>query len=125
MIGLIFKSTLGFCASYIVLSFQFNNVFLFEHINNLTGPVGENIQTALGDGVARTWEKTKDMSGQVFTNSEPQSAIEDEVAKTQSALKKGFKPAMERIKKPVESYLEELKSEERDGLSKLIESDLN
>lgn len=121
MIGIIFKSTIAFCVSYIVLSFQFNNTYLFEHINSLTGPVGQNIQLALADGFAQTWSKTKEMSGQLFTNSEPE-AIEDEVAKTQSSVKRVFAPAAKKITKPMETYLEELRKEERDSLSQIIEN---
>lgn len=123
MIGILVKSTVAFCASYILLSFQFGGAYLFEHINNIAGPVGENIQKALGDSFSRSWDKTKEMGGQLINNSDPKQAVQDSVAKTQSAIEKTAKPAFKQVRRSAESYLEELRKEERDSLSKLIESE--
>lgn len=124
MIGILVKSTAAFCASYILMSFQINNTTVFEHINSVAGPVGSNIQKALGQSFSQTWDKTKDMGEKLIRNSDPKEAVEDAVVKTQSALGKSETTKKIRVKKPAESYLEELKKEERDGLSKLIESEI-
>ncbi|MEX0797853.1 MAG: hypothetical protein WD025_00310 [Bacteriovoracaceae bacterium] len=122
MLGLVIKSSVAFCASYVVLSFQINNVSLFERLNQFTGPVGQNIQSALGESFDRTWEKTQELGGQLFTNSEPK-AVQDHVDKTQSAIKKKLAPPAKHIKNTAESYLEDLRKEERDDLSRIISSD--
>ena len=60
---------------------------------------------------------------QVFNNSRPQdleATIEDTVDKTQSALKKRLPKAQRFVKESQESFLEELRKEEKDGLSKII-----
>ncbi|MCO4755710.1 MAG: hypothetical protein KC478_14615 [Bacteriovoracaceae bacterium] len=119
MLGIVLKSSIAFSVSYIVLSFQVNNTYIFDHLNNITGPVGENIQMVLSKSFSQTWNTTKTYGKQMFTSSEPDSieaTIEDSVDKTQSAIKRQIAP----VKKPVESYLEELRKEERDGLSRII-----
>lgn len=118
MISGIVKTVIVFCTSYIVLSFQFNDAYLFEHMTKVTGPVGENIQIALSDGFERTWLKTKAFASQLFTNSEPIFTLEDEVGKTQSAVQK---EEIQVIHNPPEHYLDELRREEREALSEIIQ----
>ncbi|MBC77440.1 MAG: hypothetical protein CME64_15660 [Halobacteriovoraceae bacterium] len=123
MIGIIFKSTIAFSVSYILLSFQINDAYIFDHLNRITGPVGTNIQMVLSDSASHTWDKTKTYGKQVFNNSRPQdleATIEDTVDKTQSALKKRLPKAQRFVKESQESFLEELRKEEKDGLSKII-----
>lgn len=121
MLGIFFKSTVAFCASYVLLSFQFNGIYLFEHLNDVTGPVGENIQIALSDSFSRTWGKTKEMSGQMFNNSAPKT-VQDAVKKGQSAIQRNTDLYEHKAHNHRESYLEELRKEERDMLSKIIEN---
>ena len=123
MIGIIFKSTIAFSISYIFLSFQVNDSYVFDHLNRITGPVGTNIQMVLANSFSHTWSQTKDYGKQVFNNSSPQgldATIEDTVDKTQSALKKNFYKSTSANQETEKSYLEELRKEETDGLSRII-----
>lgn len=124
------KSLVIFCASYVFLSFQFNGSYLFDHLTRITGPVGQNAQEAIAEGIQGLWKNAKNTGAQFFNNSEPALTFEDEVAKKQSAIQKkakrpATKKAQERPAKKEnfqEEYLEELRKEEADSLSRIIEN---
>ncbi len=93
--------------------------------------MGQNAQEAIGDGLNNLWKRSKAFGVQLFNNSEPVLTLEDEVAKKQSAIqrkcqkpkaKTQFKDRPAGKKNFKEEYLEELRKEEADSLSRIIEN---
>jgi hypothetical protein len=122
VIGFILKASIALTFSYIFLSFQINGKHLFDHINDFTGPVGENIQESLGVAVSNTWEKSKDVGGKLFTNSKPKiRAIIQDSKRTIS--NKISEKKVQAEKKVEEEFLEDLKKEEISHLDSIIENE--
>jgi hypothetical protein len=70
MIGIIFKSTIAFVLSFIVLSIPISNKPLFKHISDFTGPLGGDIKKSFSKSVDNTVKKTKQMSNNLFSGSD-------------------------------------------------------
>lgn len=102
MFKLIFKCLFGFIICFIILSFKINEKPLFNHMSELTGPLGEDVQKSLTKSAKHTLDKSKI----IFTNAHPK--LKDEVKNKKSSLKKQAKT------------LEDLKLEEMRKLDELI-----
>lgn len=121
MITTILKYSMTILLSYIVLSFQFNDKYLFDYLTELTGPLGENIQRSLGDAFDKSWDKTKDYGKQLFTNSAP--VIKEKYQSARSEVVKKVTPAVKKKTKEVEQdFLDDLKQEEMNHLDSIIDS---
>lgn len=122
MLGFFFKATIALSISYVFLSFQVSGKYIFDHLNDFTGPLGENIQQSLGVALDNTWEKSKDVGSKLFTNSKPK--IRSFVKESSANLKESIKPIVKKEKKKVEKeFLEDLKKEEMSHLDKIIEKE--
>lgn len=112
MISLIFKFTIAFSLSYLILSFNIGNKPIFYHLNGFTGPVGENIQNSLGKSVTTSLKKSKELGKQLFESSSPR--VIDSIKSKQSSIKKS---------RYSNSHLtqEDIDYEEKVNLDKLIE----
>ena len=47
MIGFLFKFTISFAVSFVLLSFEFNEKPMFYHLSSYFGPIGTDIQDTL------------------------------------------------------------------------------
>ena len=102
MIKMFFKFTLSFAISFIVLSFNISEKPIFDHLSELTGPIGSDIQNSITKSFEHTYSKSK----KLFTNSVPN--FSDKVKSKKSGLKKKS------------DELEELKKDEIKKLDELI-----
>lgn len=82
MIKMFFKFTLSFVISFIVLSFNISEKPIFDHLSDLTGPIGSDIQNSITKSFKHTYSKSK----KLFTNSVPN--FSDSVKSEKSAIKK-------------------------------------
>ena len=122
MLGFFLKATIALSISYVFLSFQVSGKYIFDHLNDFTGPLGENIQQSLGVALDNTWEKSKDVGSKLFTNSKPK--IRNFVKESTTNLTESIKPIVKIEKKKVEKeFLEDLKKEEMSHLDKIIEKE--
>ena len=69
MISLLFKFSVAFILSFIILSFKFDHKPLFVHLTNLTGPLGSDVQKSLNKSVKRGLSKTQDFGKNLIKNS--------------------------------------------------------
>lgn len=109
MIGIIFKSTIAFVLSFIVLSIPISKKPLFQHISGFTGPLGSDIKKSFSKSVDNTVKKTKQISGNLFSSS-------DSVQSKQSAI---LSKRRKRIKENGKSS-EELRRSEKKALDNII-----
>lgn len=122
MIGTILKYSLTIGLSYIVLSFKYNDKYIFTYLTELTGPLGQNIQYSLEDAFDNSWSKTKTYGKKLFTNSAP--VVEKKYYQTRKEILKTIKPKVEKKKELVEQqFLDDLKKEEMSHLDSIIEQD--
>ncbi len=110
MFGILFKFSLAFIFSYIILSFQIQNKPIFYHISELTGPLGVEVQKSLSKSVKRTITQSKEMGKDLFENADP-VYLKDSIKSSQSSL---FN------QQDSELILEEIKKEETKKLDELI-----
>ena len=61
MIGIIFKSSLAFIVSFLLLSFHINNKSVFAHLTEVVGPVGKDVQKSLTKSVKRSMSQSSDI----------------------------------------------------------------
>ncbi|MBD64018.1 MAG: hypothetical protein CME62_02345 [Halobacteriovoraceae bacterium] len=71
MIGIIFKSSLAFIVSFLLLSFHINNKSVFAHLTEVVGPVGKDVQKSLTKSVKRSMSQSSDIGREFFDNAEP------------------------------------------------------
>jgi hypothetical protein len=109
MFGILFKFSLAFIFSYIILSFQIQNKPIFYHISN-SGPLGVEVQKSLSKSVKRTITQSKEMGKDLFENADP-VYLKDSIKSSQSSL---FN------QQDSELILEEIKKEETKKLDELI-----
>tara|TARA_B100001971_G_scaffold213155_1_gene245438 strand:+ start:17993 stop:18364 length:372 start_codon:yes stop_codon:yes gene_type:complete len=122
MIGTVLKYSVTIGLSYIVLSFQYNDKYLFDYLTDLTGPLGKNIQHSLTEAFDSSWNKTKSYSKQLFTNSAP--FMEEKYQETKKYVKKDIVPKVRAKKAKVEqAFLDDLKQEEMNHLDKIIDTE--
>lgn len=122
MISTLLKYSLTIGLSYIVLSFKYNDRYLFTHLTNLTGPLGQNIQRSLEDAFDSSWSKTKSYSKKLFTNSAP--VVEKKYYQTKNDIMKTIRPRVIKKKEKIEQeFLDDLKKEEMNHLDSIIESE--
>lgn len=118
MIGLVFKFSIAFVISYILLSVPFSNRPLFYHLTKITGPIGGDIQKSISKSVKRSVSKTKDLGTQLFESSTPPEVFDDRVKRKQSAI---LRQRRERIKQAAKTQ-EEIHHADKAELDKLIDS---
>jgi hypothetical protein len=122
LLGFFLKATIALTMSYVFLSFQVSGKYIFDHLNDFTGPLGENIQQSLGVALDNTWEKSKEVGSKLFTNSKPK--IRSFVQKSTDNLKESIKPIVKKETQKVEKeFLEDLKKEEMSHLDKIIDNE--
>ena len=122
MIKTFLKYSLTIGLSYIVLSFKYNDKYLFDYLTNLTGPLGQNIQRSLEEAFDTSWDKTKSYSKQLFTNSAP--IIKEKYQSTRNHIHKEIAPTIKKKKQKIEqNFLDDLKEEEMNHLDSIIDSD--
>jgi hypothetical protein len=112
MFGIIFKSSIAFVISFIVLSMPISNRPLFYHLSDLTGPLGGEIKKSFSKSIDRSLEKSKEIGSELFTSSN----VQDRVKSKQSAI---LSRRRERIKKSGITS-EELRHVEKKALDNLI-----
>lgn len=110
MVSILFKFSIAFIFSFIILSFKFNDKALFNHITDFTGPLGTDVQESFGKSVKRGFSKTKNMGKDFIQNADPRY-LEDAIKSNRSALKNS--DAKELI-------LEDIKRDEARKLDELI-----
>jgi len=121
VISLILKTSMALTLSYIVFSFQISGKYVFDHVTDFTGPLGENIQSSLGMAANNTWDKSKEVGSQLFTNSKPK--VEKLFNDSKKSITRAVAPKVQKAKKQVkEEFLEDLKQEEMSNLDKIIET---
>ena len=106
MLGMIFKFTVMFAVSFIILSFRVSDRPIFNHLSDMTGPLGSDVQNSFSRSVKRSIRKSKHL----FTNSDPR-IIQDRINNSRSAGK---------IKRSKETILEDIKNDEVRRLDALI-----
>jgi hypothetical protein len=110
MIAMIFKFTLAFGFSFIILSFNVNQKPIFYHLSQVTGPLGQDVQESFGRSVKRSITKSKIISKGLFNNASPKY-YDDQINSSQSSL---------HGKIDNEMILEEIKRDEARKLDDLI-----
>ncbi len=110
MIGFIFKFSVAFVVSFLLLSFQFNDKPLFYHITEVIGPLGPEVQESINKSIKKSLSNSKKIGNDLFHNADPKF-INDTVKSGQSAINS---PETE------EMILEEIKKEEVQKLDELI-----
>lgn len=114
MISFIFKFSITFIFSFVLLSFKFDNKSLFYHLSEIAGPLGVDVQESLGKSVKRSLSKTEEFGKNLIKNADPKYApqlLEDEINSSRSAL--GHSREKELI-------LEEIRKDEAKILDELI-----
>lgn len=109
MISLLFKCTVAFVLSFVVLSFQVNNKPIFNHLVDITGPIGSEVQSSIHKSVKRSYQKSKEIGTELFSNSDPRYT--DEIKSRRSSTK---------FKKNHGMVLEELNQSDVKNLDKVI-----
>ncbi len=112
MIGFLFKSSIAFIVSFIILSFKVNNKPVFYYISDLTGPVGVEVQNSLTKSMKRSINKSKDLGKNLFKNADPK-IINDQITSGQSS-QNSSKKGMNHL------ILEDIRRDEVEKLDKLI-----
>ena len=108
MIGMIVKFSIAFIFSFILLSFQVNLKTIFNHLTEILGPVGVDVQESLKKSMKRGLNKSGDMSKEFFDNANPKFV--DEINSQRSSLNQ----------KDEEIILEKLEREDIKELDKVI-----
>lgn len=109
MISIIFKSTVAFVLSFIVLSIPISKKPLFQHLSSFTGPLGSDIKKSFSRSVDSTVQKTKRISSNLFSTS-------DSVKSKQSSI---LSKRRKRIKQNGKTS-EELHHSEKTALDNII-----
>jgi hypothetical protein len=117
MISFVFKFSIAFVLSYILLSVPFSNRPLFYHLTKITGPIGGDIHKSISKSVKRSVSKTKDLGTQLFESSTPPKIFDDRVKRKQSAI---LRKRRQRIKGS-NDIQEELRHTEKASLDRLID----
>ncbi len=115
MIKLIFKCSIAFIVSFIVLSMPISDKPVFYHLSELTGPLGGDIQKSFSKSLKRSVSKTKKMSSKLFSNSNPPK-VKDRVKSRQSSI---LNKRRNRIKSAARTS-EELHHQDKKKLDNLI-----
>jgi hypothetical protein len=110
MIAIVFKFSLAFTFSFIVLSFNINQKPIFYHISQITGPLGQDVQESFGRSVKRSIKKSKNIGKELFNNATPKY-YDDQINSSQSSLNGKIEDEM---------ILEEIKRDEARKLDDLI-----
>ena len=110
MISLLFKFSIAFIFSFIVLSFKVDNRPIFYHITEFTGPLGTDVQKSFGKSVKRSLSKTQELGKDFIKNADPRY-IEDAIKSQRSSL---------RVNKDSELILEDIRKDEARKLDELI-----
>ena len=90
MISFSLRYGAAFIISFVVLSIPLGNKSIFEHISDVTGPVGDDAKEYVVDGVKKSFSKTKKLGKSFFSNSKPQY-VKDQVQNKQSSANKTIK----------------------------------
>ena len=121
MISILFKFAASIFASYVLLSFVYDGKYVFDHLNSITGPLGENIQKAINNSVKYSVNNSKKITKQLFTSSVP-PVVKDAINTQQSAVVK----KVESIKKQIKNERapqEEISDEESRQLEELFHNE--
>ena len=110
MIAILFKFTVAFGFSFIILSFNISNKPIFYHISQITGPLGQEVQESFGRSVKRSIKKSKHIGKDFFNNADP-VYYDDVINSAQSSLNS---------RKDGEMILEDIKKDEAKKLDDLI-----
>ena len=110
MISLIFKLSIAFIFSFVVLSFKFDQKALFYHITEITGPLGTDVQESFGKSVKRSLSKTQELGKNLIQNADPKY-MEDAINSQRSSLSSS---------REKELILEEIRKEEAKKLDEII-----
>lgn len=114
---MIFKFSIAFVLSYVLLSIPVSNRPLFYHLTKITGPIGGDIHKSISKSVKRSVSKTKDLGTQLFESSAPPKVFDDRVKRKQSAI---LRKRRARINK-ANRIQEELHHSEKVQLDQLID----
>jgi hypothetical protein len=110
MIAMVFKFTLAFGFSFLILSFNINQKPIFYHITEITGPLGQEVQGSFGRSIERGVNKSKDIGKNLFENSTPRY-YDDAIQSSQSSLNESYGNEM---------ILEDIRRDEAKKLDELI-----
>jgi hypothetical protein len=113
MISLIFKFSIAFIFSFVILSFKLNDRPLFYHLTEFTGPLGTDVQKSLGKSVKRSLSKTQELGKNLIRNADPKY-IEDAINSQRSSVGKN---------KTNDMILEDIRRDEVRKLDELIKSE--
>lgn len=111
MISFIFKFSITFIFSFIILSFKFDNKALFNHITDLTGPLGTDVQKSFGRSVKHSLSKTKKIGKDFIKNADPRY-LKDSIHSQRSSTRR---------QKDQELILEDIRRDEVRKLDELIQ----
>lgn len=109
MFGFIFKFSLAFMVSFLILSFHLNNKPIFYHLSEITGPLGTEVQSSFGKSMKRGIDKSKKLGKEFLNNANPKYL--DEINSQQSSLNSHDSEEM---------ILEDIKKDEAKKLDELI-----
>ena len=101
-----FKFTVAFFISFVVLSFNINQKTIFDHMTEIAGPLGNDVQRSLNKSVNRSISKSK----KIFKNADPK-LVNDSIRSSQSSTSSG---------KIDELILEDIKRDEARKLDEMI-----
>ena len=112
MIGFIFKFSVTFAISFLLLSFEINNKPIFYHLSKYFGPIGTDIQDSLNTKVQKGLQESKKIGKELFHNADPK-ILDDQIRSKQSSSLYDSDPENEFI-------LEEIRRDEVRKLDELI-----
>lgn len=105
MIWFTIKFVAYFVISFLLLSITINKSTIFNHLNDLVGPVGNDIKESLSKGIDRTIDKSTHVSKELFDNSKPKGT------------------SKKYLKKRKQIQNEDIKSKDQESLDNLIEKE--
>lgn len=123
MISMMFKFTISFVISYIILTMPFGGRSLFYHINKVTGPIGTDVSKSIKSNISNSFKKTQKIGKQLFINSNPPNdpEVHDQIKRKQAAIVKKRKSFLDALKQE-SNVQEELTHKEVQQLDNLIET---
>ncbi len=107
MISFLFKFSLAFIASFLILSFHIDKKPIFYHVSQFTGPLGTEVQDSIGKSVKRSLNKSKELSTNFFKNADP-VYVKDSINSSRSATNNDNELILEEIKRDEAKKLDEL-----------------
>lgn len=97
MFSFMLKFSITFLVSFVILSFQVNNKTIFAHLNEITGPIGQEVQSSIQKSVNRSYQKSKKISKEFLENSDPKYFDSVNSSRSSTEFKKSHGMVLEQL----------------------------